>query len=140
VKSSENTIAVAEKALREFPNLEKVVIFERLPRADHLSDLSEYSNFTLRSIAEKSELSKKISVCPMESLHYTTHERMVSIFGSPNSHTFDGIHTRGKLGSRLYNDSIISAAMSAGITSPRVKEQHQEKIVTNTSNRFEVLN
>jgi hypothetical protein len=68
-------------------------------------------------MAEKSDLSKRIVVCPMESLHYTTHERMIGIFGSPSSHTFDGIHLRGKLGSRLYNDSIISAARSAGITS-----------------------
>ena len=70
VKSSENCIATAEKALKEFPRLEKVVIFEQLPRVDNFSELSEYSNFALRVLAEKSELCKRIIVCPMESLHH----------------------------------------------------------------------
>ena len=42
IKSSENCIQIAERVLKEFSTLEKVVIPERLPRADHLSDLSEF--------------------------------------------------------------------------------------------------
>ena len=103
VKSSEICIAIAEKALRQFTKLEKVIIPERLPRADHLSDLSEYSNFALRSLAEKSELSKRIVVVPMESLYFTTEEEMSKVFGSPFTSSFDGIHPKGKIGSRLYN-------------------------------------
>ena len=139
VQSSKNCIDIAEKALRKFPKLEKVIIPERLPRADHLSDLSEYSNFALRTLAEKSTLSSRILVVPMEALHYTTHERMVSIFGSTNSHNFDGIHLNGKLGSRLYNDCLISAVRAAGIYTPRVLVQSQEEQIS-TSNRFEGLN
>ena len=44
IKSSKNCIKIAEKALEQFPMLEKVIIPERLPRADHLADLSAYSN------------------------------------------------------------------------------------------------
>ena len=59
VKSSENCISIAEEALRVFPMLEKVLIHERLPRADSLADLSEYSNFArvslLKSLGWKTE-------------------------------------------------------------------------------------
>ena len=67
---------MAEKALRQFTKLEKVIIPERFPRADHLSDFSEYSKFALRSLAEKSELSKRIVVVPKESLYFTAEEEM----------------------------------------------------------------
>ena len=101
IKSSENCIAIAERALRDFPKLEKVIIPERLPRADHLADLSEFSNFVLRSLAEKSELSSRITVAPMEPLYFTTEERMSQIFGSPYFSSFDGIHPKGKIGKKL---------------------------------------
>ena len=140
VKSSENCISTAEKALTDFPLLEKVVILERLPRVDHLSDLSEYSNFALRVLAEKSKLSQRILVCPMESLHHNTEKRMIGIFGSPKSRSFDGIHLRGKLGSRLYNESIISAFRIARIAAPRSWERIEEPEEINTRNRFDLLN
>ena len=125
IKSSENCIKIAEKALREFPKLEKVVIPERLPRADHLSDQSEYSNFALRSLAEKSKLSRRIVVTPMESLYFTTEEEMYKIFGSSRTGTFYGIHPKVKSGPQLYNKCHISAVRRAGIS---------------TSNMFEGLN
>ena len=150
VQSSENCIAIAEKALKDFPKLEKVIIHERLPRSDHLADLSEYSNFALSCLAEKSVLKNRISVVPMTDLHYTTEERMADIFGSPNSWHYDGIHLKGKLGSQLYNKCLISAIRTAGIEAPRwsrsrsrssqkEKEQGQEDIPTSTSNRFSAL-
>ena len=150
VKSSENCIAIAEQALKDFPKLEKVIIHERLPRSDHLADLSEYSNFALSSLAEKSVLKNRISVVPMTELHYTTEEKMTEIFGSPTSWQYDGIHLRGKLGSQLYNKCLISAIRTAGIEAPRwsrsrsrghKKEQRQEQeaIPTTTSNRFSAL-
>ena len=140
VKSSENCIAIAEKALRQFTKLEKVIIPERLPRADHLSDLSEYSNFALRSLAEKSELSKRIVVVPMESLYFTTEEEMSKIFGSPFTSSFDGIHPKGKIGSRLYNKCLISAFRTAGITAPRRRVEEPEAEDIPTSNMFQGLN
>ena len=150
VKSSENCIAIAKQALKDFPKLEKVIIHERLPRSDHLADLSEYANFALSSLAEKSVLKNRISVVPMTELHYTTEEKMTEIFGSPTSRHYDGIHLRGKLGSQLYNKCLISAIRTAGIEAPRwsrsrsrsyKKEQGQEQeaIPTTTSNRFSAL-
>ena len=140
IKSSENCIKIAEKALREFPKLEKVVIPERLPRADHLLDLSEYSNFALRLLAEKSKQSRRIVVTPMESLYFTTKEEMYKIFGSSCTGTFDGIHPKGKSGPQLYNKCHISAVRRAGIATVRERVQVQVAAVTPTSNMFEGLN
>ena len=83
VKSSENCINIAEEVLQRFTKLEKVIILERLPRADYLSDLSEYSNFVLRSLAEKSQLSSRIIVVPMEDMHYTTEAEIVTFLARP---------------------------------------------------------
>ena len=139
VKSSENCVQIAEKALQEFSNLEKVIITERLPRADHLSDLSEYSNFALKTLAERSKLSERIQVVPMESLYYDTHDRMMSIFGSPNGGKYDGIHLYGKQGSHLYNKCLLSAVRAAGIYNPRdIMRVQEEQIPINY--RFEGLN
>jgi hypothetical protein len=72
---------------------------------------------------------------------------MVEIFGSPNSYGYDGIHLRGKLGSQLYNECLISAIRTAGIETPRrsrsrgsQKEQEQEQEAIPTSNMFDLLN
>ena len=147
VKSSENCIAISEQALKDFPKLEKVIIHERFPRSDHLADLSEYSNFALSSLADKSVLKNRISVVPMTELHFTTEERMIDIFGSPTSRPYDGIHLRSKLGSLLYNKCLISAIRTAGIEVPRrsrsrgsLKEQEQGQEAIPTSNMFEMLN
>ena len=52
----------------------------------------------------------------MESLHFSTEEKMIDIFGHPDSRSFDGIHPRGKHGSHLYNECIITAFENAGMT------------------------
>ena len=109
-----------------FPLLEKVLIHERLPRADSLADLSEYSNFALKSLVEKSELKNRISVVPMTALHFTTEDKMEDIFGSPTSQSFDGIHLNGRLGYQLYNDCLISAIKTVGISAPRRRRNVQE--------------
>ena len=129
VKSSVNCIKIGEKSLRKFQKLEKVVTPERLPRADHLS---EYSNFALRSLAEKSKLTRMIVVAPMESQYFNTEEELSKIFGSPYSSSYDGIHPKGNLGSRLYNKSLISAIKTAGISPARERVQVQEAPVTPT--------
>ena len=140
IKSSENCITIAENALKNFPTLEKVIIPERLPRADHLSEISEYSNFALRTLVEKSPLNRRIQVVPMEALHFNTDRRLSEIFGSPYSNSFDGIHPKGKLGSRLYNKCLISALRTAGISNPRERVEEQGSLPTPVNNMFNGLN
>ena len=66
-------------------------------------------------------------------------EKMNSIFGFPNSRKFDVNHPRGKLGSWLYNECLISAIRQAGIGSTRVRVEEQVEQVP-TSNMFKGLN
>ena len=138
VKSSENCNMIAERALKEFPMLEKVIIPDRLARADNLSELSEFSNFALRSLAEKSQLKSRIVVVQMEILHFTTDEEMEDIFGSTSAPRFDGVHPKGRLGGQLYNDCLIAAITTAGIATRRERGQGEQGI--STRNRFSQLN
>ena len=135
VKSSENCITIAERALKEFPKLEKVIIHERLPRADTLSDVSEFSNFSLRSLAEKSQLKSRIVVAQMDSLHFTTDKEIDDIFGYEG---FDGVHPKGRLGSQWYNDGMIAAVTTAGIATRRERGHGMQGM--STMNRFSQLN
>ena len=105
-----------------------------------MSDLSEYANFVLRSLADKSDLSKRIVVTPMEPLYYNSEKEMSQIFGPPHSASFDGIHPKGKLGKKLYNNCLISAIRMAGIAPVREVVQVEEAAPTPTSNMFEGLN
>ena len=139
IKSSENCIAIAERALKEFPLLEKVVIPERLPRADYLSDLSEFSNFVLRSLAEKSKMKARIVVAPMKAMYYTNDKELEDIFTSPTSR-FDGIHPKGRLSSKLYNECLISAIRKADIGTHRHREQEDKVQGIPTNNMFQGLN
>ena len=139
IKSSENCIRVAERALREFPLLEKVVITERLPRADTLSDLSEFSNFALRSLAEKSKLKSRIVVVQMDCLQYTNDDEMEDIFGSTSSPAFDGVHLNGRLGGQLYNDCLVAAVWTANIYNRRERSQRRQQGIP-TSNMYSQLN
>ena len=65
----------------------------------------------------------------MTALHFTTDDQMEDIFGSPTSQSFDGIHIKGRLGYQLYNDSLISAIKTAGISAPRRRRNLQEEQV-----------
>jgi hypothetical protein len=117
-QSSYNTLAVAENALREFTSLEKVIILERLPRADNdrLSELSLHSNNVLHQAAESSEFRDRISVRRHTSFRFDTEEKIVDIFGHYSSPRYDGIHLVGKLGRQLYTDSVLTAVRTAGIS------------------------
>ena len=73
----------------------------------------------------------------MESMHYSTDKKMS--VGSPYSSDFDGIHPKGKYGSKLYHKCLISAIKSARISSPRERVEVQEAR-TPVNNMFDVLN
>ena len=76
----------------------------------------------------------------MENMHYTSEEEMEEIFGSASSYDFDGVHPKGRLGRKLYNECLIAAVRTAGIAPPKERRQRQEQQAAPTGNRFEVLN
>ena len=116
MNSSANCNSSAENALREFTKLEKVTIPERLPKANSLADVSEYSNFALRSLARDSDLNEIIFGVPMDSLFFTDKERLADTFDSPNEHNYDSVHPKGRLGRKLYNYCLITTVRMAGLT------------------------
>ena len=137
VAVARETLGVVEKALKDFPNLEKAVIVELPPRADshRLSELVEFANFVLKSSVEKSKYRNQISIASLDPLY--DHSEY-AIFGSPSSPKSDGIHMRGNRGSRLYTDCILNAVKSAGLGSsvtPTVAASYSIP----TSNMFDLL-
>ena len=110
------TLGVVEKALKDNPTLKKVVIVELPPRADcdRLAELTEFSNFVLKGAVKNSEYRNKISIGSLDSM-FNYSER--DIYGSPNYHKYDGIHMHGKLGRKVFTNSVLSALESAGLTS-----------------------
>ena len=137
VHTSLETLAVVEKALKDLPNLEKAVIVELPPRADsrRLSELVEFANFVLKSAVQKSKYRSQISIASLDPLY---EQSEYDIFGSPSSPRSDGIHMRGRPGSRLYTDCILDAVKSAGLgsgTNPTMTTPYSIP----TSNRFGIL-
>ena len=113
-KSSLNVLAVAEKALRDFPTLKTVLLLEHPPRDDSLAEVNEYSNSVLRAAAENSTLNDRIKVRALDSLNMASRR---DVFGPANgSSWFDGIHLRGKQGSTLFTKDIIADLKDANMT------------------------
>ena len=137
VQTSLETLAIVEKAIHDFPSLEKAVLVELPPRADseRLSELVEFANFVLKSAVEKSKYRNKITIASLYSLYAQSE---YDIFGSSSSPRSDGIHMRGRRGSRLFTDCILNAVKSAGLgsaTTPAVDAFFRIR----TSNRFDLL-
>ena len=137
VHTALETLNIVEKALEEFPNLEKAVIVELPPRADNqrLSELVEFANFVLKSSVANSKYRNQISIASLEPLY---DQSEYAIFGSSSSPKSDGIHMRGNRGRRLYTDCILNAIKSADLCSsvtPTVAASYSIP----TSNMFDLL-
>ena len=137
VATSTETLAMVEKALDDFPTLKKVLIVELPPRADNerLSELVEFANFVLKSAVEKSRHRDQISVVSLNPLY---DQSQYDIFGSFSSPKSDGIHMRGRRGSRLYTDCILNGVKSAGLGSTATPPKAASYNIP-TSNLYEVL-
>ena len=116
-KTSGDTVTIVEKALEDNETLEKVVVVELPPRADSekLAELTKYSNFILKSKVEKSKFNKNIIIAKLDALYKHSEK---DIFGSASKSWSDGIHLRGRLGSEVYTECILTALRSAGLTLP----------------------
>ena len=134
------TFAIVEKALNDSNTLEDVVIVELPPRVDseRLQELTEYSNFILRDLVSRSSLKHKITVASLDAL-WDYHEQ--DIYGHPSSPRYDGIHMRGKYGSKAYTQCIIEAVRSSKISSNTTNHTvtSSSSSPIPTSNRYQVL-
>ena len=132
------TLGVVEKALKDSNTLKDVMIVELPPRVDNekLQHLTEYSNFVLREAVRNSTLNHRITVASLDSLwDYSEQE----IYGHPSSNRYDGIHMRGKLGSKVFTECIREAVKSSRFASDITSTSTATHSLIPTSNRFEVL-
>jgi hypothetical protein len=114
VESSINTVAAVEAALRDFPSLKSAIIVERLPRTDSMADISEFSNFALRGLVDKSALHDRMSVLSLNSIIPSSQVMEDDMYGSSFLPNYDGIHLRGKAGTKLFTRSIVEGLRSVG--------------------------
>ena len=135
-KASEDIFEVATNALQSNPTLEKVVIFDRIPRHDPhnvdpyglKSELSNYGNKIYRQLKEKSKMKEKI-VIGEHSLDFKGNMKE-KIYGREN---FDGIHMRGPLGFNFYTRSVLNMLTKASLTCA-TKSQRLNRETTQNSN------
>ena len=108
------TLAIVEKAIQDSDTLEDAIIVELPPRvvSERLQYLTEYSNSVHREAVRKSSLKHKITVASLDALWEYIEQ---DIYGHPSSSRYDGIHMRGKYGSRAYTQCIQEAVRSSKV-------------------------
>ena len=121
-QASENIFKVAEDAIKKSPSLEKVIIFERIPRHDAdqhglKSELSKYGNQAYHKLWSKSIFKDKI-VIGEHNLDFTGNLKE-KIYGV---HNFDGIHMRGPLGFKFYTRSVLNIISKASLCKISIPE------------------
>ena len=135
------TLALVEKALNDSDTLNDAMIVELPPRVDseRLQSLTEYSNFVLREAVNKSTSKHRITVASLDGLW---DYREQDIFGHPDSSKYDGIHMRGKHGSKAYTrcieEAVKSSRFSNTFTTPSATSATTYSPIP-TSNRYQVL-
>ena len=155
-KDSSNLFAIAERAIKDKPNM-KVIIVKRLPRNDPLvSDpigikkkISKFGNNAYDQLWFKRGAPKNIHVVNFDLGCEESPHLQKLIFGNPASQQFDGVHLRGNGASRhltyravqaikpVLNNSVHPSKMYAGsmpLTSHQIcpqaiyqQEQHRFK-------------
>ena len=131
------TLEIVEKALNDSDTLREAIIVELPPRVDseRLQSLTEYSNFVLREAVKKSNLKDRITVASLDALWDYSEQH---IYGHPSSSRYDGIHMRGKFGSKAYTWCIEEAVKSSRIANTSTTSPTTYTPIS-TSNRFQVL-
>ena len=119
---------------------------------EQLSTLASHYNATLRNLVAAAPLNKcEIVVAGHASLLPASQDVSTrsALFGSPSARGSDGIHFRGKEGSKRHTSSVIAALKTAGLggwstqgprgaARPDTAPTYSQ--VAATSNTFEALN
>ena len=114
VTSCKNMVAVAESAIRNHPELEKVVILEHpprfdLPEIDPLGlkpQLAKFANLTFGQLWLSSSLKGKI-IIGSHNLNCTTDEQFAQRYRDGRSKKYDGVHLYGSHGKLAYTENLI---------------------------------
>ena len=135
------TLALVEKAFKDSDTLKDAMIVELPPRVDseRLQSLTEYSNFVLRDAVNKSTLKQRITIASLDGLWDYSEQ---DIYGHPDSSRYDGIHMRGKHGSKAYTRCIEEAVKSSRFSNTSITPSATFPTTypsIPTSNRYQVL-
>ena len=138
-RASTNIFKVAEEALKDHSNLEKVVIVDKAPRKDTnandpyclKSQLSEYGNSIYRELLEKSDLKGKIHI----GKHDLDGLADQDIFGKSDHPKYDGLHLAGRHGRYQYTRSVCAMLQKAGIISEGFTFKKDGKVQRKISNK-----
>ena len=112
-QDSKNLFEIAQAALKNKKNLEKVVILKRLPRYDRSSndffgiksELSRYANSLYDQLWIKMGSPQNIVILQLDLEGSRSYKNL--IFGSPSSQQYDGIHLNGEGGERQFTYQSI---------------------------------
>ena len=110
--ASQNMISAARNIVVNNPNIEKVLILDRIPRFDPSSTdvsqlkpkLSEYGNKVLRDELSKCDVKDRISI----GAHMLPAELHQNIYGHPARRGYDGIQPHGPDGRNFYTRSMCN--------------------------------
>ena len=110
--ASQNMIVTARNIIVNNPQIEKVLILDRIPRFDLDSTdptqlkpmLSQYGNEVLRSELQKCDVKEKISV----GSHSLPNHWQQNLYGHPARRGYDGIHLNGPDGKNHYTRSVCN--------------------------------
>lgn len=135
--SSQNIFKTAEDSLKSNPNLEKVVIMERIDRYDTVesdpyrlkANLSKFSNLEYQRLLNESTLREKI-IIHQNNLEITgsTFEQR---YGSITNSKFDGIHTTAVQGKIDLTQNLLKALYDANLL--RYKYQYIPTAIKGTN-------
>ena len=145
--SSQDMLSSAKTIISNNPQIEKVVILERIPRFDLntvdpinlKSKLSEYGNIVLKKELAKSDFKHKILI----GAHNLPSVLQGCNYGNPDRYGYDGIHLYGQNGKNLYTGSlcdilqqVIHSSRSLHNHSSRKGASHTQNKAHNSGNQY----
>ena len=143
-ESSINMVKVTEDTLKNFDDLETVLIIERPPREDSMDEVSQFANEILKSEIVKSKYSNKIIYGRHKLLNEIYEKDSSKLYGRPDSPSYDGLHMRSNEGSQLYMDSLTNIFKEAKMGKHKYNENTTTKVQGSSSiptkNRYSPLN
>ena len=98
---------LAERCLRDFPSLERIIMVKRIPRYDSRvnANLSEFGNSVLDDLWFRNGSNNKIVIAKQD-LECEGWLR-VQRFGNINQNNYDGIHMRGPLATQHMTKTFV---------------------------------
>ena len=162
--TAKQMFAVAIGAAVSYPDLERVVLTEAVPRLDEMREAAEHGNQVLHRLLQEAEPSvrQKVVIAKHSLVVGGVKGVKEARYGTPATHrNYDGVHLRGGSGRIATTKSFVSILRSAGLaaetdspanwlapgpvfqrkkqTAEGGRRQQQQQFRLPTQNRFSLL-